>query len=692
MENRPAKTMQSLLILITLFFLGLPYGVSAEAAKKHKRQDPQPIPKKNIILHPDSEAVDEEGLRPEKEGQRRKKKKQTTEAPLPSDSDLCQEKHSIESFVQIASNGQPQGSPLGGLYFISDLREVPQLFHLPSPGQWPTQVTFFPDGVAYFALSPNGQKILAATHNGGDEQYTIYLLESAKKKVEPLLVDPNTRVESVAWGPGSSWFAYTSNARNKTDFDLYRYDLNQKKSELLAELKGFNNVTDVSPDGSKIAITNYRTVTDSDVLIWSFPLKQISRVSDKDGFYRGSGRFTADSKHLILISDEDKEMRQLVLADLLTTPPTLKPFAAGKWDFENLELDASRSFMAFTTNEDGYSKLGGYELDPNGRKKRMLLFPKLEGNQVSSLSFTRYQGRWALFFDRQSSTQNSDIFLWSHPKEMRWTQSSGNLVPKECLSPERLIRYPSFDGVEIPAFLFLPKAESIPTRFIVLAHGGPEGQYRPSFSKVFQYLLERGFGILAPNFRGSLGYGRTFTLMDNYKKRMDSVRDVVAGAQWLLANRYARTGELGIYGGSYGGFVVLSAIEMEPELFAAASDSVGIANFVTFLKNTKPYRRALREAEYGPLSDETFLKSISPIHAIDKIKTPLIIFHGANDPRVPVDEAEQLVAELKKRSIPVEYTLFSDEGHGNRKLRNIMEQAKKMVYFFEKHTKRSESP
>jgi dipeptidyl aminopeptidase/acylaminoacyl peptidase len=182
-----------------------------------------------------------------------------------------------------------------------------------------------------------------------------------------------------------------------------------------------------------------------------------------------------------------------------------------------------------------------------------------------------------------------------------------------------------------------------------------------------------------------VGYGREFSSLDNYKKRMDSVQDVIEGTQWLIKNRYTQEGRIAIYGGSYGGFLVLRSLQVKPSLFAVASESVGITDFVTFLKNTKPYRRKLREVEYGPLSDETFLKSISPMTYLDQIKTPLIIFHGANDPRVPLSETEQLVKALQMKSIPVEFKVFPDEGHGSVHLKNILEQAQSMIYFFEKN-------
>ncbi|NBW99812.1 S9 family peptidase [bacterium] len=200
---------------------------------------------------------------------------------------------------------------------------------------------------------------------------------------------------------------------------------------------------------------------------------------------------------------------------------------------------------------------------------------------------------------------------------------------------------------------------------------------------MFQYFLQRGFGILAPNIRGSSGYGKTYVGLDDYKKRMDSVQDTLEGARWLITQGYTLPDRLGIFGGSYGGFVVLRSIQEGSSLFGAAAESVGIADFITFLKNTSPYRRSLREVEYGPLTDEPFLKSISPMTYLSQIKTPLLIFHGANDPRVPVSESETLAKSLRERNIPVELKVFSDEGHGNTKLSNILEQARLMVHFFE---------
>jgi len=601
----------------------------------------------------------------------------------PGELGKCERKQSLETYIQISSASRPQAPPQGGVYFISDLRETPQLFYQKASGQWPTQMTFFPDGVPYFRVSPDGEKILVATHQGGDEQYNIYLLEPRQAlRLTPLIVDRQSRVESVAWSSDSKWFAYTSNARNKTDMDLYKFELRSGKSELLAELNGSHNATDVSPDGKKITVTNYRSVTDSDVLIWDLATKTSIRIAKKAGDSRDyEGMFTADSKNILYLSDATGGISQLHLHPLAEGKAT-KLLSSGKWGVEDFTLGHKRNEIAMVINEEGYGRLEGYELDIAGRKKRNLLLPSSPRTIASSPSFGP---RANLFFAQTSSTQSSDIWEWRGDRRTQWTKSSQGWMDADCLSREELVHYVSFDGKTIPAFLYLPPDAKGPVPFVVSVHGGPESQYRPAFSRLFQYLLSRGFGVFAPNVRGSLGYGREYTRLDNYKLRMDSVKDLIAGAKWLLSSRYSTPGKLAITGGSYGGFMVLRAIQVEPDLFSAAAESVGITNFVTFLKNTKPYRRALREVEYGPLSDEEFLASISPMTYLEQIKTPLLIFHGANDPRVPVSEAEQVIAALKKRDIPVEFKIFPDEGHGNAKLRNIMEQAQLTTHFFEKH-------
>ncbi|MFM8316390.1 MAG: alpha/beta fold hydrolase, partial [Deltaproteobacteria bacterium] len=594
----------------------------------------------------------------------------------------CKTSHSIETWVQITNQHSPVGGK-EGVFFISDFRDVPQVFYLPSPKSWPKQISFFEEGVSYYRLSPNGNRMILASQVGGDEQYDLYLREN--DSIRPLIVDREKRIESVEWGPNSDWFLFTSNLRNKVDMDLYRWDINKNSPELLLALEGNHTVSDISLDGKWVLLNRFRSVTDSDVLLFNLETKKLTLVTEHSGQIASKGGvFTKDSKGFFYISDQETGISQVKFSKI-TNPTQAKLMTSGKNEVEEILLDFSKKRLVIIKNQEGYSTLEGIIIDDTGQRKNTFSLPKLDHSILRGASFSLIKNNPTFFFSQTSSLFPAQIFSWNQDTISQWTESSDSILKRECLRKEQWVYYPTSDGKQIPAFVYLPSSSSQPIPFIVYIHGGPESQFRPSFNKIFQYFLERGYGVFAPNVRGSTGYGRDYTLLDNYKLRMDSVRDAIEGAKWLVDSRLAHKNQLGVYGGSYGGFMVLSMIENAPELFTAASESVGISNFVTFLKNTRPYRRALREVEYGPLSDEEFLTSISPIHSIEKIKTPLLIFHGANDPRVPVTETEQIVSALKKRDIPVEAKIFTDEGHGNVKLKNILEQARWMVHFFEKH-------
>jgi dipeptidyl aminopeptidase/acylaminoacyl peptidase len=268
-------------------------------------------------------------------------------------------------------------------------------------------------------------------------------------------------------------------------------------------------------------------------------------------------------------------------------------------------------------------------------------------------------------------------------KERRLTRSP-RAAPASIPEPG-LGRYAAEDGLSVPYWEYRPSGRA-PRGTIVAVHGGPEGQARPVFDPLRGFLLSEGWRVVAPNVRGSTGYGRTYVHLDDVRRRMDSVRDLRDLARHLFATGRAAPGRLGLYGGSYGGFMVLAAASTYPELWAAAVDIVGIANFVTFLENTGPWRRALREAEYGSLErDREFLESISPVHRADRIRAPLLVLHGRNDPRVPVGEAEQIAETLRGLGRPVELRVFDNEGHGIVRRENRLEAGVRIARFFERY-------
>ncbi|MGH2481883.1 MAG: alpha/beta fold hydrolase, partial [Ktedonobacteraceae bacterium] len=336
------------------------------------------------------------------------------------------------------------------------------------------------------------------------------------------------------------------------------------------------------------------------------------------------------------------------------------------WDIERLESSHDGRHMALILNEDGYSRLEIFDVAQGWQERRALPSPTLPKGVIPETCWSRDGKRLAI--TSISATAPMDIRVWDTEHETLWqaTRSSLGSIPQESFIEPKLVRYPTFDERQIPALLFLPRdrpARDLPV--VINVHGGPEGQARPIFNAVNQFFAAQGYAVLAPNVRGSSGYGYTYMSLDDVRKRMDSVADLRSAVLWLRESGLANPERIVVMGGSYGGFMVLSAITTYPDLWAAAIDIVGIANFVTFMENTHPWRRKLRESEYGSLeNDREFLEEISPIRRVDQITAPLFVIHGANDPRVPVGEAEQLVAALRRRQVPVEYLRFEDEGHG----------------------------
>ena len=318
------------------------------------------------------------------------------------------------------------------------------------------------------------------------------------------------------------------------------------------------------------------------------------------------------------------------------------------------------------------------------------------------MSFNKDQTKLAFSFS--SANRNSDIWIYDlAKKELRQltTSDRAGIRPETFIEP-RLIHYKTFDKRDISAWYYEPRRQRSFTLsmdkglavkpqagpVIVYVHGGPESQERPGFSAVFQYYLSHGYAILAPNVRGSTGYGKAFSHLDDVRKREDSVKDLAYAVDWLKAAGVADPKRIAVMGGSYGGYMTLAAITLYPDLWAAAVDTVGIASFETFLQRTSGYRRRQREVEYGSLDkDIDFLRSVSPIAKVDRIKAPLFVIQGKNDPRVPYTEAEQIVAALRKRNAVVEYKLYDDEGHGVSKLKNRLELYPLVADFLDRYMK-----
>ncbi len=579
------------------------------------------------------------------------------------------------------------------VYFMSSMSGASQVYRLAGEN-WPYQLTTFEDGLDFFSLNWGGNLAVIGASVGGDENAQLYLMDPQTGRLSQMTFNPKVQYGGIAWSRDDKLLYYHSNEENGTDFFIYRLDLASGKAEKVfgdtLGVKGTNSIVDLSEDGTKMIVANYSSNVNNDLYLVDLVTKKYNRLTkDKGDVVYGSVSLMPDNKTIWLTCNDNKEGMARI-ARMTVGSSKVEYVNDGwfdsKWEVDGMGFSRDFKYQFATVNEDGYNRLHLREF----AAKKELRTPPLEG--MYGYGGCDRNGNFILSLN--SATRTADVWTWN-PASGHWAQLTQSIyagIDRGLFREPKLIRYKSFDGLEIPAFLYLPPdyKEGTPVPFIVDAHGGPEGQFQPGFIRNFQYLMLNGYGILAPNPRGSSGYGRSFMALDNYKLRKNSLKDYKAGVDWLIANGYTAPGMIGIRGGSYGGYVVLGMITEYPDLFNAAIDVVGIANFKTFLTNTASYRRALREAEYGPLSDPEFLDSISPIYKANLVKTPLLIVHGANDPRVPVDEARQMLAAVAKNGTEVDSLIFANEGHGSGKRVNIIAEYRKHVEFFDRFLKKSD--
>ena len=624
--------------------------------------------------------------------------------------DATGSKPTLNQFLKVRTPGAPTVLPDGSLLLRDWPDGVWQLYRVVPADQAGTpsyapevarveKLTDFPDGLSGFSVSPDGRYALLNHATGGDENFRLTLLDLQSKATSLVFDKRNVQANPSGWLRDGSGFFFSANDVSSRDFHVYRYDIASKKTTSLVAKEGSWGARDASADGSRILVGRRVSASESHVYeleVASGKLTEIT-VAPKDGTASCDAvAYMPGDKSVLMVSDLDGGRRRFYLKDLQSgaVKPCLQ--SLGDREIDNATEGTTREHLAVTVNEDGYSVLHLFTL-PEFKPVRL---PALERGVVGGLSLRGSTLSWTLN-NARSPGQAYAITLGrsgpSAPRQLTWTDRQG--VDLASFPLPELVRYASFDGRMIPAFVYLPPGatKGTPLPFVVVYHGGPESQTRPTFNATYQYLLSRGFGVLMPNVRGSTGYGREFQMLDDYKKRWDSVRDGVAAADWLVKNGYATAGRIATYGGSYGGFMSVACIVEDQEavergdrkerLFGACVDIVGIVNMKTFLERTSDYRRKLREAEYGPLSDPEFLATVSSLHRVDKIQVPVFIGHGFNDPRVPVEEAMQFAAALRKNGQRPRMFIAPDEGHGFVKLDNRIYFGERVAAFLEETLK-----
>jgi dipeptidyl aminopeptidase/acylaminoacyl peptidase len=605
--------------------------------------------------------------------------------PAPGDSLIIPD---IETFMQIGAASEPAISADGSRVFFSTFMSgVDQVYEI-LPSGWPYQLTVFEDGVDFFMPSYSGDYMIVGASIGGSEQSDFYLLNTNTGSISTFKAAAGVRHGSPVWSPDEKFVYFRSNQENGTDFFIYRISVDDKRVDKISSMQGWNTATDISADGTKLLMTHYSSNVDTDLYLLDLANRAEQHLTDHSGEHVFlDGRLDPDLEYVYFLTNQNRDGMVRVARMRIGDDEIEFLNADSPWETEEMAMTRDARFLAWIENVEGYGLL--YIM--NLRTGRKWSLDHMKG-VADGLNFSR-DGK--LVFAFASASRTYDVWMYDvvSGELVQMTHSSYAGTDRKMFVEPELVKYRTFDDIEIPAFLYVPADwDGGPLPFIIHAHGGPESQFRPSFQRHFQYLILNGYGILAPNIRGSSGYGLEYMQMDDYKKRKDSIKDIYEAARWLVDSGYAEYGKIAVKGGSYGGYVTLAALVDYPEIFGAGICSVGISNFVTFLQNTADYRRAIREAEYGPLSDEEFLTAISPLTNAEQIRAPLLLVHGENDPRVPVDEARQIARSIKARGGTVETLIFPDEGHGIGKLSNRLIFYRKMVEFLDEYIKNGGLP
>lgn len=609
-------------------------------------------------------------------------------------------------YLNIRSAISPVLSPDGTrAAFLSDITGNFQVWSisLDEHRAWPQQLTFFPDKVWELHGTSASDHLVAVSDVGGNERQQFYLISNygvdragnAVHDVRQLTCNDDAIHRFGAWSQDGQEIVYTSNARNGIDFDLYRMNVASGNAELVYETSGNRTVVAWSPDGEKVLVLDAQATEQNELYLLNLMRREEHHVTAEQPHARyyqikwtRAGIFTMSDRTQDRFALYRLNVESAQLEEILCSDDVLVKLDAGNGEFEALAMTNNGQHAAFTVNVEGYSQLCILNVATHAWQP----ITSVPQGVIGNLKF-RKDGS-ALVFDLQTPQCNANIWsvdpVCGAARQITYSDTAG-IDAATFVAPE-LIYYPTFDEREIPAFLYLPQGPAPEGGYpcILYVHGGPAGQQRPDFDVRFQYFLAHGYALLVTNVRGSTGYGRHYMMLDDLELRMDSVTDLKHAVLWLHQRHGIDGKRIAIYGRSYGGYMVLAALTEYPDLFAAGINVVGIANWVSFMERTSPWRRAHRAREYGSLEKHReLLERISPIHKADRIKAPLLVLAGDNDPRVPLFESEQIVERVQAAGGTVKFIHYADEGHRFSKLHNRIDSFTQMAAFLDEHLKRS---
>lgn len=532
---------------------------------------------------------------------------------------------------------------------------------------------------------PRDDRVLYTADQGGNELHHLYVLETDGKVVD-LTPGDKLKAEFIGWGQdGSLWLK--TNERDAKFFDVYRYDSTTYQRRLMFSNQGGFEPAAVSADGRYLALRKIRNNADNDLYLVDLqqPQPEPQHFTPHEGnvSYQVHG-FTRDSKQLIYGSDQHSEFSQAFAYDLTTGASAL--YQQADWDISVVSFSKDNKYKVVAMNADASTRL--QIIDQHSGQPLQL--PPLAAGDLRSVQFSADSQYLSFYLNADNSPANLYVWKIGEANAQRLTQAISPAIDEQQLVASQVIRYNSFDGLQIPALLYQPKQASArqPVPALIWIHGGPGGQSRTGYSPVIQHLVNQGYAVLAVNNRGSSGYGKTFFHLDDLKHGEDDLQDIVYGKKYLQSLNWVAADRIGVMGGSYGGYLTMAAMAFTDE-FKVGINIFGVTNWVRTLESIPPWWESMRQSLYAelgdPAKDADRLKRISPLFHADKVKKPVLVVQGANDPRVLQVESDEMVAAIKKQGVPVEYLLFPDEGHGFVKKANRISAQQAYLQFLQKY-------
>lgn len=585
----------------------------------------------------------------------------------------------LSAYENVRSHGFLDWTGDGSILITTRFGDTNQIHEVKAPGGARRQLTFFDETVSNAAMNPQGGAFLFARDKGGDEYYQGYRFDLETGSVTGF-TEPGTRNGSPLWADDGQLAAWARTNPGDPNNDIIIGNPADPASVRVAlEGEGAIGPVDWSDDGSKLLLQRYISIAESHLFVLDIASGTLTQVNPGETVSYSGGALLNDGS-IITATDKDSEFTNLVR---IAPDGTFTNYTGDiDWGVSDWALSPDGNTVAFTLNEGGLGTIHLLEVESGHVRPG----PTLPVGIASGLVFSRSGSHVGFTFNAATSPADAWSFDVATLNLTRWTEAeTGGLNPDNFIEPV-LFDYPNADGMDIPAFIYRPKGEG-PHPVIISIHGGPEGQSRPGFASSFQYWAnELGIAVVVPNVRGSTGYGKTYVSLDNGLNRKKAVEDIGALLDWIETQPDLNSDKVIVYGGSYGGYMVLASMIDYADRLAGGVDIVGISDFKTFLENTEGYRADLRRAEYGDERDPVvaaFFDEISPLKNASKITKPLFVIQGYNDPRVPYTEAEQILEAVKANGVTAWFMMAMDEGHGFRKKSNREAQREAETMFLQ---------